>query len=103
MSELVIRSLPHDGAKQLARELKKIAPNLQCNICGGRDFALIEQPDADFRTTLRRVHVGPDIRPDIHQALVTAICTTCGHLEQFAEAILKGATADKYGKDHTSE
>jgi hypothetical protein len=31
------------------------------------------------------------------QTLLTLVCTHCGHLEQFAEAVLEGATPNQYG------
>ena len=102
MEVLTIRSLPSDGSKQLARRLKQIVPELACRTCGHRDFALLESPDEGVRTTLRRVRVN-DPSQLIQQALVTVICTRCGHLEQFAEAVLKGARPGEYGEDHTSE
>ena len=103
MEALRIRSLPSDGSKQLARRLKQVVPELACRTCGHRDFALIESPDEGVRTTLRRVQVSDPSELAIQQALVTVICTRCGHLEQFAEAVLKGARPGEYGEDHTSE
>lgn len=98
MGELKIRVRQGDEARQLARVLKERAPGLQCRVCGGREFALLEQPDSNLRTTLRRVRVDrPDSRPDIQQVLLTLLCTTCGHIEQFAQAVIDGVSPDAYG------
>ncbi len=100
MSELAIRTLPDDNAKKLARALKKRVPNLECRVCGQNDFALLEDPNAQMRTHLHRESVhkwyAASTKP-ISQTLLTLVCTHCGHLEQFAEAVLEGATPDQYG------
>ena len=104
MGDLTIRSLPADGSKVLAKRLKKAVPELSCRTCGHRDFALVEAPDEGLRTILGRERLQehePSYR--IRQTLVTVICTHCGHLEQFAEAILNGANPAQYGEDHTGE
>jgi hypothetical protein len=100
MSELAIRTLPDENARKLARALKKRAPDLQCRVCGHSDFALLEDPNAQMRTHLRREAVhkryGVSFEP-MSQTLLTLVCTHCGHLEQFAEAVLEGATPNQYG------
>ena len=102
--QLRIRSLPLEGSKKLARAVKSRVPNLVCRACSERDFALMESPDEGFRTTLRRFDLGSDSDAySTQQPLVTLICTNCGHLEQFAQAVLNGADPILYGKDHTSE
>ena len=104
MGALTIRSQDAHGAKLLAKQLKSRVPQLSCRACGQRDFALIESPDDDIRTTLRRVDLSN--REHVYlaqQPLVTVICTTCGHIEQFAEAVIDGIDPERYGKDHTCE
>jgi len=100
MSQLAIRTLPDDKAKNLARALKQRVPNLQCRVCGQTDFALLEDPNGQMRTHLHRESVhklyAASVKP-ISQRLVTLVCTHCGHLEQFAEAVLDGATPEQYG------
>jgi len=104
MGALTIRSLPTSGSKKLARLLKNAAPGLTCRVCGQRDFALVESPDEGIRTTLPRVKLAEPENPfRIQQALVTVICTHCGHLEQFAEAVLNGIGPAQYGEDHTGD
>jgi DNA-directed RNA polymerase subunit RPC12/RpoP len=104
MPSLTIRSQNSAGAKHLARQLKTRVPDLACQACSHRDFALIEAPDDAMRTTLRRVNLSA--RDDVYlaqQTLLTVICTNCGHIEQFAEAVIDGIDPDKYGKDHTGD
>jgi hypothetical protein len=60
---------------------------------------MLEVPDEGYRTFLRREDQVNELT--ISQPLVTVVCTTCGYLEQFAEAVLTGAKAIDYGEDHT--
>ena len=100
MGHLTIRTRPEEGAQGLARRLIERAPALECMVCGGKDFALLEEPKGEYRTYLRRYHSpnGPSPgKATLNQKLLTLICTNCGHLEQFAEAILDGAKPEEYG------
>lgn len=105
MSNLTIRALPDEKAHNLARRLKSRAPELACRVCGHRDFAMLEDPDSNFRTLLRREQVSThplydkSYQKPITQRLLTLVCTHCGHLEQFAEAVLDGATPEQYGAE----
>jgi hypothetical protein len=104
MGELTIRSLPTDGSKRLAVQLKGVMPQLTCRICSSRDFALLESPDEGVRSMLVRESVsGVDPGFRIRQPLVTIVCMKCGHLEQFAEAVLNGVKPEQYGMDHTND
>lgn len=100
MDHLTIRSRPSQGSVKLARLIKERVPDLNCRVCGHRDFAMLEVPDDGFRTLLRREDKDRDL--SISQPLVTVVCTTCGYLEQFAEAVLTGSKAAEYGEDHTN-
>lgn len=95
--DLKIRVLVGEEAKQLARRLMKRAPGLRCRVCEGRDFALLEQPDMDYRTTLVREPLAQSAGEVVRQKLLTLLCTNCGHLEQFAEAVVNGAEPYAYG------
>ena len=102
--ELVIRSLPQEGSQKLARAVKSRVPDLACGACRHRDFALVESPGEGVRTVLRRFDVTSDtVQYQTQQPLVTLICTNCGHLEQFAQAVFNGVEPAAYGKDHTGE
>ena len=104
--ELRIRSLPLEGSKKLARKLKNRAPDLVCSACRTRDFALVEAPDDGVRTTLLREwrNEFDDLLGSARQPHVTVICTNCGNVHQFAEAVVNGSIeADAYGKDYTNE
>jgi RNase P subunit RPR2 len=98
---LVIRVREGEKAKALAREVKRQATVIHCSGCGRRDFGLVEQPDAGYRTVLERLDVTYQRyrKEAISQPLVTLICTNCGHVEQFSEAVLKGAPPTAYGED----
>ncbi|MBB5752625.1 hypothetical protein [Prosthecomicrobium pneumaticum] len=99
MGDLRIRGTDEEGARRLARLVVERAPGLACGACGGREFAILEQPDAGLRTWLRREgQPFAAIDTKISQPLVTLVCITCGHLEQFAEATLEGADASLYGE-----
>ena len=100
MDQLTIRSLPLQGSVRLARLIKERVPNLTCRACGHRDFAMLEVPDEGYRTVLRREDEQNQMT--MSQPLVTVVCTTCGYLEQFAEAVLDGAKSSDYGEDHTN-
>jgi hypothetical protein len=102
MAGLTIRSQKLPGQITLARALKHRAPALTCRVCDNRDFAMVEFPDEGYRSQLRRQNKA-DGRLSIDQPLISLICTTCGHIEQFAEAILNGAHANDYGEDLTGE
>jgi hypothetical protein len=106
MGRLTIRTLPDDKALGLARTLKERAPGLECRVCGGRDFGLIEDPGNDVRTILERQRLpsNPRSAEPIFQKLVSLVCTRCGHLEQFAEAVLLGsAKPEEYGNEGGDE
>ena len=96
---LVIRVRAGEQAKKLARRLMHHARLIVCSGCGQRDFGLVEQPDQGYRTVLERQDVGHHRhgREAVAQPLVTLICTHCGHVEQFAEAVLNGAAPAEYG------
>ena len=100
MTELVIRVRDDEKARELARALKKRAPDLQCPACGHRDFGMLEEPSAGRRTHLERgeLDVGLLAGLKLTQLLVTLVCTNCGHLVQFAEAPLFGAVPNQYGE-----
>jgi len=99
VSELSIRVRDDDKARELARALKKRAPDLQCSACGHRDFGMLEEPSSGHRTHLERgqIDVGLLAGMKLTQPLVTLVCTNCGHLVQFAEAPLFGADPSDYG------
>ena len=79
----------------MARAVMTKAPNLACSACGSRDFGLIEDPDNGSRYKIER-HYNNFV---VTQEVVTLVCTQCGHLEQFADAVLTGgAKPDEYGK-----
>ncbi|WP_407049908.1 hypothetical protein [Methyloraptor flagellatus] len=100
MNELVVRVYRGEKTKELARKLKAKAPGLTCRVCGGRDFALIEDVDGNSRTTLERKPIDGGFLHQFHlQPLLTVACTNCGHLEQFAQAIVDGAEPDAYGEE----
>jgi ribosomal protein L37E len=102
--ELIIRSIAEAGSIRLAQALKAKASGLTCRVCGGRDFGLVEAPDEGWRTTLTRSHIADNNDAmRIQQTLVTVICTRCGHVLQFAEAILNGAVPSQYGEDRCLE
>ena len=100
MSDLSIRVRNDDKARELVRVLKQRAPNLQCPVCGRRDFGMLEEPSANLRTQLERgqIEIGMLKGMKLTQPLVTLVCTNCGHLVQFAEAALSGAAPDQYGE-----
>ena len=97
---LVVRSKVEDvKAAELARRVKTRAPELHCSACGNQDFAILEVPSAKSRTMLWRHHTDGQIEDTIaSQYLVSLLCTRCGHVEQFAEAILNGAVPTEYGE-----
>jgi hypothetical protein len=97
MDDLRIRTVAEPAAIALARELKSKAPGLKCGACAGRDFGLVDQPEVDVRTWLERSGRGGDFFGGMKQPLLTLICTRCGHLEQLAEAVVKGASPSQYG------
>lgn len=100
MTELVLRVLSGDNTKDLARRLMSKAPGLSCRVCGGRDFGLLEDADGNSRTALARQPIGGGSPQQFAmQPLVTLVCTNCGHIEQFAEAILVGARPEDYGSE----
>jgi transcription elongation factor Elf1 len=92
---LVIRAV-EDEARVLARKIMAKAPAFSCPACGHRDFGLIEQPEAGFRTWLSRED--RRVGEKTSQPLVTLVCTNCGHIEQFAEAVVEGAEPAQYGE-----
>ena len=98
MSQLKIRSDGSEASVEMARLIKERVPEFACRVCGTRNFALLESPDTGFRTHLRRENKRPP-RMFVEQRLVSLVCTNCGHIEQFAEAILIGAQAHEYGED----
>jgi hypothetical protein len=97
---LVVRNATGDEkARELATRLSARAPDLHCSACGHQDFAILEQPKAGARTMLWRHMVGGQIEDaPISQPLVSLLCTNCGHIEQFAEAVLNGASPEQYGE-----
>jgi hypothetical protein len=99
LDDLSIRVRSDEKARELARALRRRAPDLQCSACRHRDFGLLEEPTVGQRTHLERGQM--DIRAAegsrLTQPLVSLICTNCGHLVQFAEAALLGADPDRYG------
>ncbi|MBT9288811.1 hypothetical protein [Prosthecodimorpha staleyi] len=100
MNHLVLRSPAGSRTRDMAQRIKRLAPDLSCTACGHRDFAILEDVDENIRTVLRRQPYGGG--PSAHfvsQPLVTLLCTHCGRLEQFAEAILKGAEPAEYGSE----
>lgn len=100
MSELIVRVLSGDNTRNLARRLMEMAPDLACRVCGGRDFGLLEDADGNSRTALRRQPIDGGLPHQFAlQPLVTVVCTRCGHIEQFAEAVLIGAKPEDYGSE----
>lgn len=100
MDRLVIRSSGEPEARKLARLVKSRAPDLKCGAGGGRDFGMVEEPDSNIRTHLRRYPAGGGLAlQSTSQTLATLICTRCSHLEQFAEAVLNGARPEEYGPE----
>jgi transcription elongation factor Elf1 len=100
LSDLAIRVRDDAKARELARALKRRAPDLQCSVCGHRDFGMLEEPSSGQRTHLERGHIDLGLLAGMKltQPLVTLVCTNCGHLVQFAEAPLLGAQPDQYGQ-----
>jgi hypothetical protein len=105
LDDLSIRVRSDDKARELARALRRRVPDLQCSACHHRDFGMLEEPSVGQRTQLERVHVlgGLLSPPKLTQPLVTLVCTNCGHLVQFSEAALLGATPDQYGRAVSDE
>jgi hypothetical protein len=99
MGELSIRVRNDDKARDLARALRRRVPDLQCSACNHRDFGMLEEPTAGQRTHLDRgqIDVGLLTGMRLTQPLVTLVCTNCGHLVQFSEAALLGASPQQYG------
>lgn len=98
MTALVVRTRDDEQARSLARRVAELSPFIECAACRRRDFALLETPVDGLRTILRRETIdGRFPQQGVTQPLVTLVCTHCGHLEQFAEAILAGAAPDEYG------
>jgi hypothetical protein len=97
---LTVRDATGDEkARELAVRVRARAPDLHCSACGHQDFAILEQPQAGARTMLWRHMVGGQIEDSARsQPLVSLLCTNCGHIEQFAEAILNGASPEQYGE-----
>jgi hypothetical protein len=99
MNELVVRVLKGEKTKELARRLIERVPNFTCRVCGHNDFALIEDADDNVRTSLDRRAPNGDFGANVaSQRLLTLLCTNCGHIDQFAEAVLDGATPIQYGQ-----
>lgn len=99
MDNLVIRTVGGPAAQELVRKIKARAPRLICIGCGSRDFGLLEEPDKAVRTLLIRESTDgtfPQFRTT--QFLATLLCTNCGQVYQFAEAVLDGAKPSDYGK-----
>lgn len=98
MGELVIRAV--DGeARALARKIMAKAPRFSCPACGQRDFGMLEQPEVGLRTWLNREDMPfASAGEKKTQPLLTLVCTNCGHIEQFAEAVVKGAEPAQYGE-----
>jgi transcription elongation factor Elf1 len=98
VSDLTIRAV-EEQARALARRLVAKAPHLRCPACGHRDFGVLEQPEAGLRTWLTREN-DPFVLAGSKKAqhLVTLVCTTCGNLEQFAEAVIQGVDPAQYGE-----
>jgi hypothetical protein len=103
---LVIRTKDGERARHLARLLREKAPTLTCSGCGRRDFALIDQPSIDLRTTLNREFLDgkdPAMVGLRRQVLLSLLCTNCGHVEQFSQAIVEGVDPSVYGEDVIAE
>jgi transcription elongation factor Elf1 len=100
MNDLTIRSTTDPKARVLASKLKAKIPGFSCPTCGHRDFALLEQPELGLRTWLNREDQPfAPIGQKTTQPLVTLVCTNCGHIEQFAEAVVEGVDPSLYGED----
>ena len=99
MTDLKIRVSGDAKARGLALALKARAPGLVCPVCRHRDFGLLEQPGFGLRTWLRREgEPFAQVDEKTSQPLLTLVCTNCGHIEQFAEAVLDGADPALYGE-----
>jgi hypothetical protein len=99
MGHLVVRVLKGEKTRELARRLIDRVPDFSCRVCGHNDFALIEDADDNVRTSLDRKAPSGDFGAHVaSQRLLTLLCTNCGHLEQFAQAVLDGATPVQYGQ-----
>jgi hypothetical protein len=72
-------------AQHLARALLQRVPNLRCVVCSHDDFAMLEDPEADMRSRLVRMSE----LVAVHQDAATLICTSCGHVMQFADVVFK--------------
>ena len=98
---LVVRVHGDEKAKALARQIKQRAPLLTCAACGKRDFGLVEQPDSEMRTWLVRSGnpFAPERTSAVAQPMISLICTNCGCLNEFAEAVIAGAESSAYGTD----
>ncbi len=100
MLTIRVRETGDEQAKGLARRIREKAPALKCSACGRSDFALLEEPQANLRTRLYRHLEGgviEDAPQHLSQKLVTLLCTSCGHLEQFGQAVLDGVDPERYG------
>ncbi|MCW2273125.1 hypothetical protein GJ654_03330 [Rhodoblastus acidophilus] len=95
-----IRTPGGDKAQQLASALLQRAPNLRCSVCGGVDFAMLEDPDAGFRSLLERKRGAFGYRLEA----TTLVCTNCGHVMQFADVVFKlESKPDDFGPPVTNE
>jgi hypothetical protein len=83
----------------LARLVKRRAKALACPSCGQRDFALLEDPDADVRSALER----KSALFTATQEATTLVCTNCGMAVQFLDVILKGIEREAFGQAVSDE
>ena len=90
MGELVVRVLKGERNRALASRLKAEVPELQCRICGGNDFAQIEDADAGSPPPSRRlsIEMGPQ-RPLDRRASLLLACSNCGRLRALDWSVLE--------------
>ena len=94
-------------ANDLPGLLNEVFPDLRCLRCDENKFALIDDPDAGLRTSLavstnqRRnafaeaAGMFQDAQAYSRLPILTIACRNCGHIEQFAEDILRELASKK--------
>jgi hypothetical protein len=101
---LVIRTRPDDEARKLARTIKRLAPSLKCVGCSGRDFALIEEPEKNFRSFFEREDVSVSPAFTVKHHVASLVCVRCGHLAQFSDGVvIDHAEPNQWGIDADDE
>ncbi|MDR3373675.1 MAG: hypothetical protein P4L98_08095 [Ancalomicrobiaceae bacterium] len=90
MGELIVRVLKGERYRALASRLKAEVPELQCRICGGNDFAQIEDADIGSPPPSRRLPVEMGLqRPVDRPAPLLLACSNCGRLRALDGSVLE--------------